>query len=404
MTGRGTVTAIRERTFETHSSLPASVAMFAVPAAATFLRFVPVVRRMLEAGDFPAHIRLARAMAEQGSAAMAHHPGFHLVVAAVHAIVPGAGWERSALWVIVGGLVAAALILVAWIRRAVPAGHRRTLWLAAALLPVALLTVQPALPWGPLARDPWLFGYFPANQLHTPTTMFSKPFALALFAFGMRAVHGSRAGRGAIALCAGVVIASALVKPSFLIAFAPALGLMAIARRQQVNWIFVACGFVAPALILLGVQYLARYGSGDGVSVQLAPLLVLGLYGAPTDAATLLLRLVASVLLPLAAVAFFPRAALRDPALRLAWLTFACGAAYAYLLAEGGGQADHGNFLWSGQLAAFVLFAVTVMFVLRQLVAAAPGKDIWLRGGACAALLAWHVASGVRHLQSSWYA
>ena len=52
----------------------------------------------------------------------------------------------------------------------------------------------------------------------------------------------------------------------------------------------------------------------------------------------------------------------------------------------------HGNFLWSGQAAAAVLFAASARFALEE-ARARPGARVRL--AACAAAFLLHVASGV---------
>ena len=124
---------------------------------------------------------------------------------------------------------------------------------------------------------------------------------------------------------------------------------------------------------------------------------------AETGLATLGWRLAASVLFPLAAVACFPSVR-TDRRVQLGWATFLVGAAIGYLLAEGH-SASHGNFLWSGQLAAFVLFAASSG-------GGAPGRRDRRCGQAsrlgrfalCGGVFLWHVTSGIQHLYSSWFA
>jgi hypothetical protein len=96
----------------------------------------------------------------------------------------------------------------------------------------------------------------------------------------------------------------------------------------------------------------------------------------------------------------------RDRVMVLAWATFVVGVSWGYLFAEAGGKMSAGDFLWSGQIAAFVLFAAAAAFLLRQLAPATgrlPAQGVLVRGGVCLAVLGWHVASGLRHLQTSWY-
>jgi len=390
-----TLAADRPRPFE-------RVALYGVPAAMCLWWFGPVLYRMTDLGDFPGHIRFAQAMAATGRVTIPHF-GYELAMIVAHAIRPGAGWNSAAYVVTMSGQLATVALLAHWMAASVPEwtpGARLSL---AALVAFALLFVQPALPPG-AARDPWLFGYFAPNQYHNPTTLLSKPLALALFAAGAAAVSGAAAGRLWAWLV--LVVVSGIVKPSFLLAFLPAVGLAALWRWRVARWGLLVGGLFVPSVLLLLGQYTLRYllQADDGVNVMFAPLTVIGLYTS-TDTLNLGMRLALSVLFPLAVVAAFPRQAARDSRVPLAWLTFAVGIAPGYLLAEGGGKASAGDFLWSGQLAAFVLFAVSAAFLAGRLGGAGerefrPGT--LARATACSAVFAWHVVSGVQHLQRSW--
>jgi len=263
------------------------------------------------------------------------------------------------------------------------------------------------LPWRPLLPDPWFAGHFPANQYHSPTTLMSRPIMLALLGFGVSAAFGAARRGAAVAGCAGLVLVSGIVKPSFLMAFLPAVGAIAVFNWKRADWRLLIVGLGIPTAALLAAQFALRYlvRADDGVNVVYAPLLVLGLYG-PTDLSTLGARLALSVLFPLAVTVLFPLRAARDLEVVLGWVTLVVGVSYGYLLAETGGKVSSGDFLWSGQLAAFLLFAVSAMFLLRQLEAA--GSDprrasVYGRAFVCGLLLVWHVVSGVRHLQMSWF-
>ena len=159
-----------------------------------------------------------------------------------------------------------------------------------------------------------------------------------------------------------------------------------------------------PAVLFLAAQYLAYYQSGaSGNALQYAPLLAIGFYS-PTDAGTLVWKLAASILFPAVVVLCFPRS-LKDGRVSLAWGTLLVALAIGYLFAEDGRQADHGNLLWSAQLAVFLLFAVSAGWLVERVAgrAAAPGAGVWGRAAICALVFAWHVESGVRHLQTSWF-
>ena len=195
---------------------------------------------------------------------------------------------------------------------------------------------------------------------------------------------------------AALVVMSALVKPNFIIAFLPALGVLAALHGRRSDWHWLGLGFALPAVAVLAWQYNTL--NAEGAGVILAPLHVIGVY-APTDVVTLAWRLVASVLFPLAAVACFPSVRW-DRRVQIGWATFLIGAAFGYLLAEGDRAAD-GNFLWSGQLAAFVLFVATAVAVLRAAAAGGAGASGPGKFALCGGVFLWHVTSGIQHLYTT---
>ena len=377
-----------------------AIALVLAPAVC-LIAFAAVVTRMLRESDFENHIEFARQLAETG--ALLPHFGYHAMVIMVRALTP-ADWAAAAGIVTLGGVAACAVVVAWWLRGALSTSAS-TLLVAAALVPPALCVLQPVLPLNPTRYDAWLFGYFPPNQWHSPTTLFSKPFALLLLGLGPAVVwpeHGTRAGRPRMLASAALVVMSALVKPNFIMAFLPALGALAVLHWRHTDWHWLRISFGLPTIAVLVWQYDVAYTlTTEGSGVILAPLHVIGLYS-PTDLVTLGWHLAASVLFPLAAVACF-RSVCTDRRVQLGWAVFVIGAAFGYLLAEGPG-ADDGNFLWSGQLAAFVLFAATAVAVLRAAAAGGPGVGRLGRFALCGGVFLWHVTSGIQHLYSTWLA
>ena len=365
------------------------------------IAFTAVVERMLSVLDFEAHIEYARQLAETG--AMLPHFGYHTMVIVVQALTP-ADWVAAAGIVTLGGVAACAVVVAWWLRGAL-SSSASALLVAAALVPAALCVLQPVLPLDPTRYDAWLFGYFPPNQWHSPTTLFSKPFALLLLGLGPAVVwsaRGARAGWPRMLTSAALVVMSTLVKPNFIMAFLPALGVLAVLHWRRTDWYWLGLGFALPAVAVLAWQYYVAFAlNAEGAGVRLAPLYVIG-FSAPTDFVTLALRLVASVLFPLAAVACFP-SVLADRRVQIGWATFLVGAAFGYLLAEGD-NASSGNFLWSGQLAAFVLFAATAVAVFRAAAAGGAGASRLGWFALCGGVFLWHVTSGIQHLYASWLA
>ena len=365
------------------------------------IAFTAVVARMLSVTDFDSHIKFARQLAETG--AMLPHFGYHIMVIVVHALTP-ADWVAAAGIVTLGGVAGSAAVLAWWLRGALSTSASALL-VAAALVPAALCVLQPVLPLDPTRYDEWLFGYFPPNQWHSPTTLFSKPFALLLLGLGPAVVwsaRGARASQTRILTSTALVVMSVLVKPNFIMAFLPALSVLAVLHWRRTDWRWLGLGFVLPAVAVLGWQYYVTYAlNAEGAGVILAPLHVIGLR-APNDIATLAWRLVASVLFPLAAVTCFPSMR-TDRRVQLGWATVFIGAAIGYLLAESSGVAS-GNFLWSGQLAAFALFAASTVAVLREAATGGAGVLRLSQFALCGSVFHLHVASGIQHLYTSWFA
>ena len=363
------------------------------------IAYVAVVARLLSVPDFADHIEIAQRLLATG--AMLPHFGYHALVIVVRAIVLP-DWVAAAGFVTLGGIAACAAVVAWWLRGALSTSVP-SLLVAAAVVPAALCVLQPVLPLDPARYDLWLFGYFPPNQWHSPTTLFSKPFALLLLGLGPAVVwpaQGTPAGRPGMLASAALVVMSVLVKPNFIMAFLPALGALAVLNWRRTDWRWFGLSFAAPAVAVLGWQYnVAFMLNTEGAGVFLAPLYVIGLL-APTDLATLGWRLAASVLFPLAAVACFPSVR-ADRRVQLGWATFLVGAAIGYLLAEGY-RPGTGNFLWSGQLAAFALFAASTVAVLRDAATGDAAASRLGRFALCGSVFLWHVTSGIQHLYWSW--
>ena len=235
--------------------------------------------------------------------------------------------------------------------------------------------------------------------------MFSKPFVLLLVGLGPAVVwpaHGTRAGRKDMLASAALVVLSVLVKPNFIMAFLPALSALAVLHWRRTDWRWFGLSFAVPAVAVLGWQYYVAYTlNTEGAGVILAPLHVIRLH-VSAGLATLGWRLAASVLFPLAAVACFPSVR-ADRRVQLGWATFLVGAAIGYLLAEGD-RAAAGNFLWSGQLAAFALFAASTVAVLRDAATGLAGVRRLSQFALCGSVFLWHVTSGIQHLYATWLA
>jgi osmotically-inducible protein OsmY len=126
----------------------------------------------------------------------------------------------------------------------------------------------------------------------------------------------------------------------------------------------------------------AYFGSEGHSSIILAPFHVMGFF-----ATGLALKFVASILLPLTVLLSYPRQVLTAATMQLAWLQFGFAAGYSYLLAETTKTLD-GNFVWSGQIGAYLLYVYSTVFALSR---RTNGWRNWL----CVLAFGLHTISGV---------
>jgi hypothetical protein len=349
--------------------------------------------------DYADHARWARELAEKGLIELPH-PLFHVLTVIVRALLPlrladlvqsglAAAWaERSyvfaALVVGTASYVALALLLHHRILKE-RSGSGADAW-ASAGWALALMLVGPitVLTWH--TRHLYL-GYVAPNVFHNPTVALLKPLALAWFWIVARPDRERGRGWMAAALLAW---SATLAKPSFTVALVPALGLwLALARwlPRAVDTRAALASVIAGGATL-AYQVWAR--GGQPALLGFEPLEVMGFYSERWQMPFFFLL---SIAFPLCLAAARWPTARRSGPLMLAWLVFGIGASYGYLLAEAGPNMRDGNWLWSGQVALFVLFAESVLLFRSRTGDGAPPSGRWRR--ACAVVFALHLACGL---------
>lgn len=343
----------------------------------------PTLHTAVHAGvsDFKWHARAAQEWAAGGPLPTPHFL-FQALLIAVAPLLPGLDWTGRAVVLAIGCKAVQAVVTAAVLQGAVPLPRRGARFAVAGGLALALLVATPVTFVSWPARNLY-HGYVGLAVYHNPTMLLLAPLAIALWWLVARAVGGTAVPAVALAL---LTAASALAKPSHLIALLPATVVAALAfNRAQVppRWRTLAGAFALPSAVALGWQFILHFGGG-------------GLAWAPLQAmtyrdASLLGRFALSALFPLVALAALPRAVLR-PAVALAVLAFACGTAYAYLLAEADFVSAR-NFSWSAQSALLVLFVAVTRALLEA--ASEPARGQHARLALCGGALLAHVVSGV---------
>jgi hypothetical protein len=335
------------------------------------------------APDFGGHAGFAQRIVESGISSLpTPHFLYQLLEILLVAVIPGLTFKTAGFFIVLAADIATAILIYQLLRRtneeaALPGGRKALVYI---LLSVSLFLVFPIVFSRALvvadARAYSALIY--AVSLHNPTYLLLRPFAVAITWLGARQLLATpfRWQASAVTLAALTVL-SLLAKPSFLMAFVPALGLVLAYRfvrgTRQGVWLIVGSFFV-PAALVLGWQYWYTYSpqaqaaystfGGEPARIAFAPLeLFLGWWD--MSAADIPLQILLSVAFPAVVyLAYFPQAR-RTLALNLAWLTFLIGQSYGLLLVERP-NTPSANMLWSGKIGLFVLFVVTLAFFVHQ--------------------------------------
>jgi len=335
-------------------------------AAATAAFSVPIYYRRIVFPvdtDYGSHIRFAEEwLRGQGFEPLtASHPLLQFILIGMHLASRGRLGLYAALIIVqVAVQVATVLIFYFWLGASGRPGWDGLRGFAA----LSLTFVAPVMLLAPL-DGLYYFGYIGMANYHNPTVHMLKPLALLSAMHAFRAVKGQDSSAWQMALAALWIILSAWVKPSYALSILPALALCAAIRwhlKQPVDLRMLVFGFFLPAALMLAAQWLIAYRFGDpGESIILAPFKMESSFSS-----YLLPKFLLSSAFPLFILYLARRSLLTDARLLVGWTGFFSGIAQLYLLAEGGERLLHGNFRWSAQIMLFLLFAITLRWLLRE--------------------------------------
>jgi hypothetical protein len=334
--------------------------------------------------DYDVHAAIAAEMAASGQADVPH-PLYHWLAIATQAVVPHADFALACLLVALAAQAAMVAVTFIALRAAHPTGV-----MVPAIGALALSIVSPVNAFTPEGREAY-FGYFFPNVYHNPTVVLLRPLALGLFLVYLRAAGEGRPSGGLLAAIALLAVTSGLAKPSYLICFLPAAGLLWAPDqwRGERSALRTFLAAAVPGVLLLAGQawFLTHTDRMDPSFIVFAPLRALACH-VQDGPLMLVFKAAMSVLFPIAVVLACGREAWQDPGLRLAWVTLGAGMAYAYLLAETGPRLEDCNFLWGAQVGVAILFVASARFVLARAPASRP--RLW----GCGIAFAAHAVSG----------
>lgn len=339
--------------------------------------FGPMLRTLANLhSDFAAHNMIATvAYYQQDLNTLPPHFLYHLLTIGLSTLIPTLNMETAGYVIVLASYVICGLAAYALLRQ-LTGQPERTLkndGLLAGITLAILLTGPINLFGGGTGAHTSLI---PLNTFHSPTMGLLKPLAVLLFLVLIRTLQPTARPYRSIVLLALLTVLTSLAKPNYTLALIPAVILILVAsfvRPLGLPRITLMAGILLPAALVLGWQYLFLYGpqaqstvyqATESPQIAFAPLeLFLKAWGVPWF--RLLPELILSILFPLVVYSVYFRQARHDWPLNLAWLVFAIGAAYSYLLIERPTEGD-GNLTWSAQITLLILFVVTAGFWLKQ--------------------------------------
>jgi hypothetical protein len=368
--------------------------LFVVVFLCTILVFPVYFRRITVPvdTDYGSHVWHAQYLLDKGylEPAAKSHPVLQFLIIGISKFSGGAfGLYGSLLiiQVVVQGLIGGIVYL--WLGEAKRKGWEW--WRVAVsvsltfLAPVMLLAFTDGL---------YYYGYIGLANYHNPTIHLLKPFALLCLILALKGLEKAKNPWWVVVASAVLVALSSLIKPNFILAFVPALGILSfykLVRKQTIDLRLMIFGFALPSIAVLLWQWAITYQGGDyGNSITIAPFALESAYSK-----FLFPKFLLSSMFVLQGLWIFRKTLIRDNLLFLGWITLVIGVLQNYLLIENGPEMLSGNFRWSGQIALFLMVVILVRHSTRFLIADNQGKT-WQKALGLDTYLA-HFGAGIAY-------
>jgi hypothetical protein len=340
-------------------SLGQRVGLFAFVSAIFVLVFAVFLWVQPE-GDLETHIGYARSIQSVGNIQSPHFL-LQLLLRGLYAIgLP----YRAGMALLLGACYGGMAVLIA--RELQRRGARLPLGLAWLMVTSVLLASHVFL--FTAAVPNFYYGYFVPIAYHNPTQQLCKLFGLWIWFRYSAHFLGNRRPSWRQASATGVLcVLSAISKPSFLIAFLPLAGgiaLVDLARRRIARFLQFALAVAAPAALVLLAQAAFTYGEAARGTLLFAPFAVFDPYQT-------LFKLPLSILFPLAALSALAIGrthpagddSAQGSTFVAAWL-FAAVALFETLFLAEADFVQAGNFAWTGQMGVFLLYVESMLWLI----------------------------------------
>jgi len=400
--------------------------MFIILMIIGFVIFEPMMMRWRTMGDYTTHNEIALNVVNDTGEFFRNTPHFlyHVATALIFVTIPNMDIATAGAWVMILCYLALIGIIYWLIRRSSDLPPSIPVLLISGIFTISLVLIMPIDIFTP---ENLYFGYFAPNVYHNPTVNIMKPFSVLLFFMALQLFHRKEAlNTWWIISFALVTFLSLVAKPSFIMAFVPSLGLFTAAfilwrliqglqekqsfmtifkrilDREYINWPVLMLGIVIPAFAILYYQSQTWTSSG-GIGID--PFRVfrewaIVQYDQNADK-HIFFKFIMSSAFPLAVYFLHIKQAYRNRTFNLAWLMFLVSAAYAYLLVDYTVIAA-GDFGWSAQIAALILYIVATLFLIKEYRQVLTGEALkpvqWLILTLCLSIFVLHIISGIH-----WY-
>jgi hypothetical protein len=344
---------------------------------ANTLIFTIGFRALLETSggvDIDSHLRFARDLD------LRHLTAPHFLFQVLVRVLVAVGVSYTDAAVVILGLCYGVMAVL--IAREIDSRSLLT-WRRALLLIPAMLLASHIFLFTVASHDVYL-GYLVPIAYHNPTQQLNKVFATWIMFLSLPTFVAGRAITWRTGMAIGVLcVLSAIAKPSFLIAFLPAVALWEARDLVRLHWMRLfrlAATVGVPSIIVLLWQARIAYGSNAEASIVIAPFAVVNPWQIPVKFS---MSLAFPIVVALAAV----RTHTWNARIAFIWVFMVVAITISLLLAEGGGRASDGNFMWTAQTATFLAYVESLLFLVST-----PLSSWWKR--VSWAVFATHVVCG----------
>ncbi len=394
------------------SYLLAAVVMFILTYLMSYKEAV------MEASDMTVHMNASSSLS---SVLGLTHNGWHVVCWMVYNCLPVKIETAAALTTAGFNAVTAAAAMYLVDRYTRPDYEKKGSLVWPALITAASMIAGPL--YLRFFNENYYLGQSSPNPWHNPTSLAARPFALiitiltvaywdleddekfCLFGKTLKKTHVYQ-------FILMVLLAyDTVIKPSFLMIYLPACGLILLARlirRRGRNLLRLILGhlYFIPAIIILLWQYLiifispsadAAQSSEGGIAISFFSVAKLH-----TDSVTL--SLILKMAFPFLVIIIWHKVLFKDKLFHLVIMNYLMGLAVSWTLTETGVRANHGNFGWSNMLGSSILWIFCVAFFAMQFISWFKSKKqitsedpAILRFLIPGFFLFWHLAAGMAY-------